>query len=121
MPVTESAVETNDVRTFPDTQSSVSNVELVELSGVRPPSTLFDKNVLVDDGKVRISTLRHNLSYFVFPITLSSKTTTYAMIDSGATRNFINKSLVLDSDFVTEKLAVPLGLDVVDGRPISSG
>jgi hypothetical protein len=45
----------------------------------------------------------------------------FAMIDSGATANFINESFVFSENFVKDLLPFPQTLKVVDGRPISSG
>jgi hypothetical protein len=46
---------------------------------------------------------------------------TYAMIDSGATGNFVNQEFVKKYNLVTSPLSEELSLNVVDGRPIASG
>ena len=46
---------------------------------------------------------------------------TYAMLDSGATNNFINQTFLLTTDIQKIKKESPIELLVVDGRPIKSG
>jgi hypothetical protein len=46
---------------------------------------------------------------------------TFALIDSGATSNFVNESFVFDKSFPLKPLPISRVLKVVDGRTISSG
>lgn len=66
----------------------------------------------------------NNYQHLVLPISLTVNGRTVslcAMIDSGATGNFINGSVIRKYGLPTEKLAQPKALAVVDGRPIEAG
>nr|ODN74269.1 hypothetical protein L203_06646 [Cryptococcus depauperatus CBS 7841] len=45
----------------------------------------------------------------------------YAMLDSGATNNFINSTFLAETNIQKIKKKNPLQLQVIDGRPIKSG
>jgi len=46
---------------------------------------------------------------------------TFAMIDSGATKSFVNKSFLESPEILQVPKDIPLDIQVIDGRPISSG
>ena len=74
---------------------------------------------------LEISSLDSNPEeHIILPISLtvnSKSVDTFALLDSGATSNFVNMSLVQENKFPVSKLDVPRKLKVVDGRSISSG
>ena len=74
----------------------------------------------------RIATLKHHPeAHLILSVTISNGGVvpfeTFAMVDSGATSNFINSSFVTSRLFRTIKKPVPRPLEVVDGRPIEGG
>ena len=73
-----------------------------------------------------ISSVNINLKeHFILPVCLKSFSDplieTFALLDSGVTSKFINKSLVSVNDFSLSSLDSPRKLKVVDRRSISSG
>ena len=73
-----------------------------------------------------VSSLDINLEeHFILPVSLKNSSDsvieTFALIDSGATANFINESFVSENGFSVSSLEIPRKLKVVDGRSISSG
>jgi Retroviral aspartyl protease len=46
---------------------------------------------------------------------------TTALVDSGATSNFISASFVQENNLSLEQKKIPVPVNVIDGRPISSG
>jgi hypothetical protein len=63
--------------------------------------------------------------HIIIPVSLKDMSnqyvSTFALIDSGATSNFVNESFVFDKSFPLKPLPIPRVLKVVDGRSISSG
>nr|ODN95659.1 hypothetical protein L204_04201 [Cryptococcus depauperatus CBS 7855] len=62
--------------------------------------------------------------HLCFPITIQynrKSYETYAMLDSGATNNFINSTFLAETNIQKIKKKNPLQLQVIDGRPIKSG
>jgi hypothetical protein len=63
--------------------------------------------------------------HIIIPVSLKDMSNqyvpTFALIDSGATSNFVNESFVFDKSFPLKLLPIPRVLKVVDGRTISSG
>ena len=55
------------------------------------------------------------------PVNINGTTKTIAMIDSGATGNFISERLVQSAGLPTKKKRYPYQLQVVDGSDLSGG
>jgi hypothetical protein len=67
---------------------------------------------------------RYQRKSFYLPVTLwvyGKKVQVEALVDSGATSTFINKSVVREHHLVTEKLAQAYGVLNVDGTPNKAG
>ena len=88
-------------------------------------TTLIDEKPSDRVQKVSVSsTQNHQESHLLIPVTIGKngkQIQTYAMIDSEATGNFVNAKFVEKNQLETSLLSVPQVLNVVDGRPISSG
>jgi len=67
---------------------------------------------------------RNKTTSFKIPVTLwvySKKVQTEALVDSGATTNFVNKVVVENNNLVTHKLANPYRVINADGTPNKAG
>jgi hypothetical protein len=130
-PDLETKIETVDsdsdnVNTFSDTVPKDSDPLL---TGVKKESShtlpFVETKTTVNDEKVCLSTIkRKSQSHFMIPVTVcqnGKKIQAQAMIDSGATGNFVNPKFVKKNKLQKEVLVSPLSLSVVDGRPIASG
>jgi hypothetical protein len=99
-------------------------VEVVPTQTLCPPSETAD-TIHTRSAKLQISSIHSpDRSHVHLDVRLSTPTQTVtlrAMIDSGATGNFINTSLVKQHHLELEKLSAPLKLTVIDGRSIESG
>lgn len=66
----------------------------------------------------------HPEEHIILPAILEingKKLPTFALLDSGATSSFINQTLVTENNLPSIKKKEPRILEVIDGRPISSG
>ena len=71
-----------------------------------------------------VNTSRNTKASFRLPVTLwvyGKKVQTEALVDSGATTNFIDKKFVLKNHLVTNKLANPYNVINADGTPNVAG
>jgi hypothetical protein len=127
-PVSESSssVVENNVSTSSDTvppKSDVTPTGVNKDNSITIP--LSEQKALVEDEQVlSLSTVQEHPSHFCLPVALilnNKRIDTYAMIDSGATGNFVNQEFVKKYNLVTSPLSEELSLNVVDGRPIASG
>jgi transposase InsO family protein len=130
----KSTIAVTDVSEIKEVQSNVPEAVLKssnltcstgELNETVVPKSPIDIAQSAEDGRLAISSIDHlQKSHITIPVTLQCGdrvVRTHAMIDSGATGNFVNASFVSASGFVTEELRTPRDLYVVDGRPITSG
>ena len=81
-----------------------------------------DSEVVLDSCV--INTSRNKKSSFNIPVTLwvyGKKVQTEALVDSGATTNFIDKTFVEQNHLVTNKLASPYNVLNADGTPNVAG
>ena len=117
---------TEEVNTPTKKQRTVTNTpEPTEQLEEKNNNSLIDEKRSDKDSKVFISSTQdHQENHLLIPVTVEThgrKIRTYAMIDSGATGNFVNEKFVEKNKLETSLLSVPRTLNVVDGRPISSG
>ena len=98
----------------PPTTLPTSNLPVVNVNSLKNPP----KNSTVTTPDPNLE------NHLVLPITIfveNERLDTYALLDSGASTSFINSSLVRKNQIPTVNKSVPRYLEVIDGRPISSG
>ena len=97
----------------------------VEAESSIPPVDSEQESVEVELEDVCVTSTSRNKHFsFKLPVTLwvyGKRTQTEALVDSGATANFIDKSFVERNHLVTNRLATPHPVKNVDGTPNADG
>jgi hypothetical protein len=124
LPENSSAIEEIDVSTSLDTTAKDSHQTTgLENKKFETIPIINDKQS-VEDEQVLISSLEsREISHFMLPIVFKVTWKTLeasAMIDSGATGNFVNSQFIKEKSLPVPPLKNPVFLKVVDGRPIES-
>ena len=107
------------------------NHQIIDVSSNKQ-LTLY-KNKIINNQLITTSTNGNNIlsvsnfslnEHLIIPVNISFNGITiytHAMIDSGATGSFIDDSFIQNHKIPIVKKLIPIELNVIDGRPISSG
>jgi hypothetical protein len=118
-PESSGSIVENNVRASSDTLPLKTDVAPTGVKNCDMTIPLFEQEAIVEDEQVlNLSTVQEHPSHFYLPVSLLSdnkRIETYAMIDSGATGNFVNQDFVKEHNLVSSPLSKEISLNVVDG------